>query len=100
MLSSLFVLDHLGKTNYPLMQGQITTLTVSLSIYSVRVGREVNLHFPAQSSASASEAKPLQVRILMRDMMLYLPHCCYTQRLWLGEHWHDLDTILWFMQGR
>lgn len=65
---------------------------------AVRDGRGANLLFPAQ--ADASEAQPLRAPILMHALMLYLPHCCYTQRLFLGESLRDLDTILWFLQGR
>lgn len=79
-------------------EGEIKSFRVRPSIYSVHVGREVNFSFPAQ--ADASEAQPLQADTLMHDLMLYLPHCCYTQRLFLGENLDDLDAIFWFLQGK
>lgn len=79
-------------------EGEIKNFRVRPSIYTVHAGREVNLSFPAQ--ADASEAQPLQADTLMHDLMLYLPHCCYTQRLFLGESLDDLDTVFLVLAGK
>lgn len=79
-------------------EGESKNFGVRPSISSVHVGRAVNLSFPAQ--ADASEAQPLQAETLMHDLMLHLPHCYYTQRLFLGQSLDDLDVIFWFLQGK
>lgn len=80
-------------------EGEIKNVRVRPSIYGVHAGREVNLSSPAQ--ANASEAQIVQADTLMHDLMLYLPHCCYTQRLLLGEYLDNLDGIIfWFLQGK
>lgn len=79
-------------------EGEIKNFRVRPSISSVHAGREVNLSFPAQ--AGASGAQPLQAETLMHDLMLYLPHCCYTERLFLGEYLDNLHAIFRFLQGK
>lgn len=79
-------------------EGEIKNFRVRPSISSVHAGREVNFSFPAQ--ANASEAQPLQADPLMHDLMVYLPHRCYTQRLFLGEYLDNLGATFWFLQGK
>lgn len=58
------------------------------------------MNFSFLVEANVSEAQPLQAHTLMQDLMLCLPHYCYTQRLFLGESLDDLDAIFWFLQGK